>query len=142
MKSNVTVSGNGYSDEQSGEATTSDSFTFDNLPAGTYTVSGTASLKHKVGNAVASFCAASISNKLSDSKTVTLPGTSSTTLSFNCNGTSGGGSIIGECHYDNNCRDSAEPKPMIINGQKCCCPQDYSASDTINRCDCCVSEIR
>lgn len=49
--------------------------------------------------------------------------------------------IGGGCDYDNNCISSAEPKPMIINGQKCCCPQDYSTSETINRCDCCVSEI-
>ena len=136
MKSNVTVSGNGYSDEQSGEATTSDSFTFDNLPAGTYTVSGTASLKHKVGNAVASFCSSSISNKLSDSKTVTLPGTSSTTLSFNCNGTSGGGSCVDKPCQKLCCLTGSNKYLTTINGMTCCCP---SASETDDKkCNCCL----
>ena len=144
MTTTVTITGSGYNKTiKQTTKTAGDYFSFSGIPSGSYTVEGRTTMQVKNGNGPGLFCAHNVGSTFEVTKKVTIGsgGSRSVTLAFTCNTSSGGGSIIGGCPYDNNCRDSAEPKPMIINGQKCCCPQDYSTSETINRCDCCVSEI-
>ena len=144
MNTTVTISGTGYNKTiKQTTKSAGDFFSFSGIPSGSYTVEGSTTMQVKSGSGPALFCAHNLGSTFEVTKKVTIGsgGSSSVTLAFTCNTSSGGGSIIGGCPYDNNCRDSAEPKPMIIRGQKCCCPQDYSTSETINRCDCCVSEI-
>ena len=64
---------------------TSASAVFSNLPAGTYTVSGRATIAVRKAAGHMYFCAFSTDSQLSDSKTVTIPSTTSTSLSFSCN---------------------------------------------------------
>ena len=144
MTTTVTITGSGYNKTiKQTTKTAGDYFSFSGIPSGSYTVEGQTTMQVKNGNGPGLFCAHNVGSTFEVTKKVTIGsgGSRSVTLAFTCNTSSGGGSIIGGCPYDNNCRDSAEPKPMIIRGQKCCCPQDYSTSETINRCDCCVSEI-
>ena len=144
MTTTVTITGSGYNKTiKQTTKTAGDYFSFSGIPSGSYTVEGRTTMQVKNGNGPGLFCAHNVESTFEVTKKVTIGsgGSRSVTLAFTCNTSSGGGSIIGGCPYDNNCRDSAEPKPMIIRGQKCCCPQDYSTSETINRCDCCVSEI-
>ena len=144
MTTTVTITGSGYNKTiKQTTKTAGDYFSFSGIPSGSYTVEGQTTMQVKNGNGPGLFCAHNLGSTFEVTKKVTIGsgGSRSVTLAFTCNTSSGGGSIIGGCPYDNNCRDSAEPKPMIIRGQKCCCPQDYSTSETINRCDCCVSEI-
>ena len=144
MTTTVTITGSGYNKTiKQTTKTAGDYFSFSGIPSGSYTVEGQTTMQVKNGNGPGLFCAHNVESTFEVTKKVTIGsgGSRSVTLAFTCNTSSGGGSIIGGCPYDNNCRDSAEPKPMIIRGQKCCCPQDYSTSETINRCDCCVSEI-
>ena len=144
MTTTVTITGSGYNKTiKQTTKTAGDYFSFSGIPSGSYTVEGQTTMQVKNGNGPGSFCAHNVGSTFEVTKDVTIGsgGSRSVTLAFTCNTSSGGGSIIGGCPYDNNCRDSAEPKPMIIRGQKCCCPQDYSTSETINRCDCCVAEI-
>ena len=144
MTTTVTITGSGYNKTiKQTTKTAGDCFSFSGIPSGSYTVEGQTTMQVKNGNGPGLFCAHNEESTFEVTKKVTIGsgGSRSVTLAFTCNTSSGGGSIIGGCPYDNNCRDSAEPKPMIIRGQKCCCPQDYSTSETINRCDCCVSEI-
>ena len=144
MTTTVTITGSGYNKTiKQTTKTAGDYFSFSGIPSGSYTVEGQTTMQVKNGNGPGLFCAHNVGSTFEVTKKVTIGsgGSRSVTLAFTCNTSSGGGNIIGGCPYDNNCRDSAEPKPMIIRGQKCCCPQDYSTSETINRCDCCVSEI-
>ena len=144
MTTTVTITGSGYNKTiKQTTKTAGDYFSFSGIPSGSYTVEGQTTMQVKNGNGPGLFCAHNVGSTFEVTKKVTIGsgGSRSVTLAFTCNTSSGGGSIIGGCPYDNNCRDSAEPKPMIIRGQKCCCPQDYSTSETINRCDCCVLEI-
>ena len=144
MTTTVTITGSGYNKTiKQTTKTAGDYFSFSGIPSGSYTVEGQTTMQVKNGNGPGLFCAHNVGSTFEVTKKVTIGsgGSRSVTLAFTCYTSSGGGSIIGGCPYDNNCRDSAEPKPMIIRGQKCCCPQDYSTSETINRCDCCVSEI-
>ena len=144
MTTTVTITGSGYNKTiKQTTKTAGDYFSFSGIPSGSYTVEGQTTMQVKNGNGPGLFCAHNVESTFEVTKKVTIGsgGSRSVTLAFTCNTSSGGGSIIGGCPYDNNCRDSAEPKPMIIRGQKCCCPQDYSTSETINRCDCCVLEI-
>ena len=57
---------------------------FSNLPAGTYTVSGSATIAVREAAGDMYFCRFSTDSQLSDSKTVTIPSTISTSLSFSC----------------------------------------------------------
>ena len=144
MNTTVTLSGNGYNKSiKQSVNSASDTFSFTNLPSGTYTVEGTTTLQVKSGSGPAKFCAHNLGSTFEVTKQVTIgsSGVSSVSLSFTCNNSSGGGGIKPQCSYDQGCPSRLTPKAMIIKGQKCCCPQDYSASETINRCDCCINEM-
>lgn len=93
LSTTVSVSGNGYDKSTTSSSKTgSTTHTFTSVPAGTYTVKGTASIQYKNSSSgPAIFCALSIGGKLSDTKSVTVPGNTSISFAFSCGGIGDGG---------------------------------------------------
>ena len=147
MNTTVTLSGNGYNKSiKQSVNSASDTFSFTNLPSGTYTVEGTTTLRVKSGSGPAKFCAHNLGSTFEVTKQVTIGsgGVSSVSLSFTCNNSSGGLPPL-EGYHDP-CSGQCNIQKYLIkfpggpNGNmtnNCCCD---SPNETDNKkCDCCIS---
>ena len=142
MNTTVTLSGNGYNKSiKQSVNSASDTFSFTNLPSGTYTVEGTTTLRVKSGSGPAKFCAHNVGSTFEVTKQVTIGsgGVSSVSLSFTCNDSSGGIKPILPDPCTGSCSGDI-PYPKTFNGNKCCCPTAGEINS--RKCNCCINTAK